>query len=242
MTDYLFTAILPHTNGLTEDRYVNTFAVLDVNAGGAARDGVMAAIEAFYTDVPTGGLASIAECLSADVSRVASVCEILAYDITGHLDGSAHGAPVDAIAFTMPAAANSNRLPQEVAYVLTLESQTRASEPVEVPDDGDPDSKPQRPMQRHTGRIYLGPLGFFALDETTGRPDVAIRDTVHLAATDLAAAVRAETIGGTGDEGWSIWSRTDAILRPVHFVSSDNAFDTQRRRGVDATARVRVAV
>lgn len=242
MTDYLFTAILPHTNGLTEDRYVNTFAVKGANPGSTARDGIMQAIEDFYTLVPTGGLASIAECLSADVSRVGAACEILAYDIGGHLDGSAHGAPVDAIAFTMPAAANSNRLPQEVAYVLTLESQTRATEPVEVPDDGDPDSKPQRPMQRHTGRIYLGPLGFFALDETSGRPDVAIRDTVHLAAIDMSETIHSHTTTGTGTEGWAIWSRTDAVLRPVHFVSSDNAFDTQRRRGVDATARVRVAV
>lgn len=242
MTDYLFTAILPHENGLAQDRFVNTFAVKDLIPGGAARGAVAGAIGDFYDTVPTGGLTSIGALLSGDVDRDALACQILVYDITAHLDGSAHGAPVDAFTFTMPAASSVVRLPQEVAFVLTLESDTRNEEPVEVPDDGDPDAVPQRPMQRHTGRIFLGPFNDDALNATNGRPDATIRDTARLAAADLAPAIRAETIGGTGDEGWSVWSRKDEILRPIFTVATDDAFDTQRRRGVDPTARVRLAV
>ena len=36
---------------------------------------------------------------------------------------------------------------------------------------------------------------------------------------------------------WSVWSRTDATLHNVVSVECDDAFDTQRRRGVDPLVR-----
>jgi hypothetical protein len=41
---------------------------------------------------------------------------------------------------------------------------------------------------------------------------------------------------------WAVYSPTDQALRQVVEVSTDDAFDTQRRRGSDPTSRVRAFI
>ena len=45
-------------------------------------------------------------------------------------------------------------------------------------------------------------------------------------------------------EGWdaAVWSRSDAVMRIVTSIAVDDAFDIQRRRGVDKISRLVTAI
>jgi len=82
------------------------------------------------------------------------------------------------------------------------------------------------------GRIYIGPLSssvgsFIGAD---WRPTTATRDTLAGKATDLLAA--ADLAGWP----WALLS-SDGVARPITDGWVDDAFDTQRRRGLDPTDR-----
>lgn len=105
-------------------------------------------------------------------------------------------------------------LPSEVALVLSFQGSRAAG----------------FPQARRRGRIYIGPL--FTTVNSTGRPRQADIDALCLAASDLEDDIRA--IPG---HVWSIWSTVDQDMVEVQNGWVDNAFDTQRRRGIEVTAR-----
>lgn len=229
------------------DNVTNTFTiggtVSEEDVDIAMEVALNAAFASFYNDVPTGGSAgaTIADVLSPVISRAALAHRLDLYDTTGHLDGSPHGSPFSSTLWTLDAGGAATALPSEVAVVVTMESITRADEPVEAPDAGDPGLQLDRPQQRHTGRIYLGPFTSTAGAVVGGvhRPSLGLLENFRLAVVDLDADIRAAT-ADTGHLG--IWSRKDAMIRPVAFVSTDDAWDTQRRRGESPTGRIRTAV
>lgn len=241
MPNSLITATLPNVNGLVEDEVVNAFAIRGLDAGATAPQisGCLNAIKDFYTGLAAGQVAQVGAYLSDSISRAALACTLKAYDITGFEDGTPHGSPFASATFTMTDAGDSNQLPHEVAFVATLEALGRDSSPVTAPDGADPDALIDRPKQRHTGRIYLGPVCQFAVDSlgAQARPKAQFMTDVRLAVdkidSDLFAA---------GAFGLGVWSRKDAIVRQVVAVSTDDAWDTQRRRGVAATARTRLTI
>lgn len=100
---------------------------------------------------------------------------------------------------------------------------------------------------RRRGRVFLGPLSASSTVVMTegadARPPAAFRQSVIDAALVMATGVadaarlaifspRTLALGGTVDEAWN-----DAVNLWV-----DNAFDTQRRRGADATARTTATI
>lgn len=248
---YLFTATLQGATGMPDDRFVNTFAVRSNDALSAPeRSAIMGGISDFYGATPTGGLVSVSTMISDTVLRDPDVNRIRCYDVSANLGGIPiaeggvpAGSPIDEGPIDLDTAVNPLALPSEVAYVLTLEAANRALQPVEVADGADDGDELDRPRQRYTGRIYVGPLtsATVSMVDFVARPASNIRDTVALAAADLAEVIRAET-GGTGANGWAVWSRSDATMRPIDHIAHDNSFDTQRRRGEGPTIRTRVAV
>lgn len=96
---------------------------------------------------------------------------------------------------------------------------------------------------RRRGRIYLGPLNAFAIRGDTGldggvspsRPKLSFMNTAAGAFNDFRTGC--ELAGGMS---WEIASQTPS-LNYVKVMSGhvDDAWDTQRRRGVDPTSRVR---
>jgi hypothetical protein len=86
---------------------------------------------------------------------------------------------------------------------------------------------------RRRGRVYIGPLSDNAR-EGGGDPQVASAARIALAqdADDLLTASNA-----SADWSWGVYSRTDGILRPVVAGWVDDAFDVQRRRGLEPTTR-----
>lgn len=200
--------------------------------------------------IPTGGLTSLGAMISPEISRANNVCRVKAYDITGKLqrfrqDGKwktpPMGSPVAESAFTLVAVsnpANARPLPSEVAFAVTLEAFGRSAQPVEAPNsEVPPVDSGDRPRQRYTGKVYVGPLHTGAIDgiDNQCRPSSAIRDTALMAFEEVSDRGFTDANGAN----LSVWSRADGVLRLVDAVSADNAFDTQRRRGNASTLRTR---
>lgn len=87
------------------------------------------------------------------------------------------------------------------------------------------------PQARRRGRIYVGPLQSSIL--VSGRPSAA---SVTLLAGALQA-FKGAISAISGDTLWSVWSPSDGVAVEVSDGWVDNAFDTQRRRGVRTNSR-----
>jgi hypothetical protein len=115
-------------------------------------------------------------------------------------------------------AAASSYLPLEVAICLSFQA----------------DQISGVPQARRRGRVFLGGFGIVASPGDTDQfPQVDSIVTAAIAseATDLATGLLAD--GWV----WSVFSRVNNSSAPVSNGWVDNEFDTQRRRGVLATAR-----
>lgn len=230
----LATVTFANTTGIARDNVVNDFVAVTDPAKTPAVVGadLLAALTRFYN------LASepfdLAHYLGAQLSRVAAQTTVRAYTLDGHLDGTPHGSPFFTGTFTLDPRAGGNTFPDEVACVATIRAAGWDTALVEVPDGADPGTLVDRPRQRRSGRCYIGPLEAAAADFTTDapRPSVAFMQVVRAAYQTLAADLVA------GGHHLGVWSRVDAAVRNAVRVEVDNAFDTQRRRGVRATSRI----
>lgn len=235
----LIQVILAHVSGFAEDNVVNTFSVESPDSWLPSLElgEVTIPIANFYNEVQPEG-SSLASWISPGISRVAAAHEIRLFDVTDHLDGSPHGSPFQSDRFTMVANAAGTYLPEEVALALTLRTGDYADAPVEAPDGADANALPDRPRQRRTGKVYVGPFTASAATNVANkaRPDLELQTVLLEAATALQAALQ------VGGHELCVWSRADAEFRHVEYVQVDNAWDTQRRRGSDATVRTTVAV
>lgn len=234
MASALVTISIAATSGLAEDTVVNQFPFITDGSVGSAAPDLFDALNSFYNDVD-GAANNIAQFLSPHLGGTSpAACTARLYDITGHEDGSPHGSPVSQTTFGLAAREDpSTALPEEVALVLTTRAVNWAAQPIEAPDGSDAGSAIDRPRQRYTGRIFLGPFNDSALSEVDGksRPILALRTTI----LNKAEALHDE-IAAAG-HFWCVWSRSDEALRSITDVQVDDSWDTQRRRGVSPTAR-----
>lgn len=245
----LVTATLDSTTGQSADRVSNSFVFMGHNdaPSNAALDVALGAVINFYRDgIPAGE--SIAAHLSPTISRAANGGVVKAYDITGKLQNRGpllvrgkmreqgpppHGSPIRQALFTVGAGGGTVGLPDEVAAVLTLRGVGWAGQPVEAPDGTDEGDAIDRPRQRYTGRIYLGPLSTSASTMTNGVPRLAqtLREALLFRAAALNTQVEA------GGWMWGVWSRARGAVASITDVQVDDEFDTQRRRGKKASLR-----
>lgn len=110
----------------------------------------------------------------------------------------------------------SSSLPEEVAICLSYEGlQVSGS-----------------PPGRRRGRIYVGPWNVGIIQNNS---DGSCK--VHSATVGslLNAALELKADLAAADCPWKIWSGRDAAFVDIATFRVDNAFDTQRRRGRDAT-------
>ena len=218
MPDILVVSKLVTATALPEDYAQNTW-VFHADAGTAvdAATSAMTKLDTFYT--------TVGDLLGVNISRTADIHTHTAYDIAGELleTPTGLGTPIHEDTFTIPAPVNTAGLPSEIAICMSFHA-TLTGAAVEV--------GATRPRSRRHGRVYLGPLNLQVVNEESGQGVSRPRATVR---TQIAAA-GAALIGGSGAI-WSVWSRTDKLVRPVVGGWVDNAFDVQRRRGVATTAR-----
>lgn len=166
--------------------------------------------EGFFNDVQPSGT-RLAGYISSLISRDDPV-QVQYYVIdlaTGHLNS-----PVGVEEFDLDPAGTSESLPPEVALCTSFAAFTP---PGTVP-------------ARARGRVYLGP--FTETTNVAGAPS----DPLVLCVQEATKGLADQLIGL--DSALGIWSRVDQEVRGVVRGWVDNAWDTQRRRGRDATSRL----
>lgn len=218
--DFLIRPVMQCTTGLPEDVFVNDWAFKFT--------GLLAPTETDFTNIAShvgdfyrlgaAAVDRVGTYIGSAVNRAATH----RIEIFSILLG---GSPVFEIDWLGPVANDAGTaLPLECAGVLSFHADlTGVAE----------EAGATRPKARRRGRIFVGPLQSSAVEGGF---------TVPLMDPDFTAAVRANAIvmsdnAEADDWQWSVWSRADAQLRPVIGGWTDNAVDTQRRRGPKATAR-----
>lgn len=232
----ILVARLASVGGLPEDIVENVFHLGYTASSGDLQDAAEA-VEAFYNDVATGATTSIAEKLSTSLSRTADACAVNVYvqaDLTGV---TPTGSPTVIHPFTLGAADNTEPLPEEVATVISYHGDL--SVPVQQVNPSPPPAF-IRPQSRRRGRLYIGPLAQSTGSDTGARfrPLATWMEDLGLALLDLHTAFGALA----GDGYFGVWSKADAEVYELEGGWVDDAWDTQRRRGVAATTRTSFAV
>lgn len=220
--DVLVRAVMKTTSGLVEDRVINDFAFRKV--GGttpteAELDDVFSAVSGFYRTDTTAG-SNVGNFISSFVDR-AQTHELQAYKIQAPPIGS----PIYTDAWLGPASVEGDRNQvNEVAGTVSFHGDlTGVLE----------ESGSTRPRARRRGRLYIGPLRDHAVDNTSApRLSALFTTTLRQAIIAMADAAAAD--------GWifSVWSRANSELYAVVGGWTDDAPDTQRRRGVAPSARI----
>lgn len=229
----------PSVTGFTEDI---TECTLNCAHNGVLGGGdVQTAIEAFrdfWITIAGTQVTALGAYLSATIDRGANACSVLAYATTD-LDGSTPlGSPVDSLNFTLTAAGGGSEFPREVATVLSFHADLTGV-PVSVTDPGPP-VVVTRPQSWRRGRMYIGPV-----KSSAGAGDTeGILRVAPAFRTDVTQAFNAmcDTIATTDALTVGVWSKTSAEVYDVVRAYMDNAWDTQRRRGLDPTARTVIDV
>lgn len=117
--------------------------------------------------------------------------------------------------FDLSSAPSGGTLPSEVALCLSFQGVRTAG----------------NPQARRRGRIYLGPLDTGV--NSSGRPSTTDITTILDAAEAFYDDVALITTAGV----WAVWSPTDGQAVPLTEAWVDDAFDTQRSRGLGRTTR-----
>lgn len=234
MGQALVTVTIAAASGLAEDSVVNQFAFATDGSVASAGVDLYDALNDFYNNANGAG-DKIAQYMSNGLGGTSpAACHARLYNIESHLDGSPHGSPISEYTFGLAARTGSTvSLPEEVALVLTTRGYAWDDQPIEAADGSDPGSAIDRPRQRYSGRVFLGPFNSSANSESSGhaRPVAALRTCI----LDAAEKLWDDTLAA--GHSWCVWSRTDEALRPIQDVQIDDAWDTQRRRGTAPTAR-----
>lgn len=206
---------LPSVTALPKDSAINTFHFQTVASPASSLDldFIEASIANFY-DIGVATTGKPGSYISERISRVVPTT-ITLYDLAD-LEPRV---PVREGDFTLAAALNSTELPDEVACVLSFQAVALSG----------------INQARRRNRIYLGPLNGAALPVTAGvrsRPRLELRNA-------LATKAAAMAVDTPGDPAWVVLSTATGVpvVADVQNGWIDDAWDTQRRRGLDATLR-----
>lgn len=237
MIDLLLSVTIPSTTNLVEDSIVNQLAIRSTEADHwAPLANIWAGILRLYTQISGDQVTPLGGYLSSGLSRDPGACVVRFYDITDRLgyevvDGKRrvelHGSPFHQDTFTLPAPVNGNSLPRQIASVVTLRGRGAATAPVEGAGG-------IRPKARHTGRVYLGPLGSIA-SEGAANP----RPTSQFRSDACAAFEGFQDAMTDGVNEHCVWSREAGTLYPVVSAEMDDSFDVIRSRKNSATLRTK---
>lgn len=176
-------------------------------------------------DAPTGAalIASLSafyddlvNILSADVATAGHVVKLY------ETEAPKPNYPFFEDSFDLSTGTSGTALPSEVAICLSFAGPRVAGEV----------------QARRRGRLYIGPLSSIVL--SGARPSAAVQNTLTAALLDLVALVNAIPAIGTGQFG--VWSPTAGEFVTARTAWVDDAFDTQRRRGVAPTSRTTVDI
>nr|CRY93636.1 hypothetical protein [uncultured prokaryote] len=212
MTVYRIDAVLPYRTHIPRDVVINTFHVeTEGDITETQINAVHGAIPGFYNNVQTTN--NVAARMSDFIDREGDFCQTVIREV------DVPGAPLDVDYWSLGEPSNDDSLPLEVAICCSYYSLVSGV-----------------PRGRTRGRIFLGPWSATAavIDYPGSLPpnvNSALRADICSAATDLHDAL------SSYDVIWGVYSRVDEVLYPIEAGYVDDAFDTQRRREVEATTR-----
>lgn len=203
--------VLQGSSGKPEDRYVNTFHFLQNAGSSPIADETFVEIAtrliAFYNTAGPSGN-MIAKYISSDVLRTTNSAQVRMYDLA-----EPDPRPLHLVEWQLGAVTDPGRLPGEVAVVGSFYG--------------------SRNIARKRGRIFLGPLNQNAIATNTARPHAGFITTIAEAMHTLAYPA-----GGLPLASWCVLSMVAGpVVTVVENGWCDDSFDTQRRRGIEASAR-----
>lgn len=211
---------LPYTTGIPRDASVNTWTLVGAppTADAATYDLWRDRFAEFFNQVVSGD--SLAGFMSPIISRASNACKVDFFSVGDLFTGTM--TPIAERTFTLAGSTTSHSMPLEVALCTSLQSGERIS-PSGVP------------VARRRGRVFIGPLSNYATTTTPG----VIPAPNSLLVTRLSAATKTLVDAGNpaGEGVIGVWSRVEGSASEVTKGWVDNAWDTQRRREVDATSR-----
>lgn len=210
MTLYRTMAILQGESNMPEDRFVNTFHFVHDDVLGtltADVDSIHARLLEFYNTNVQPENRSVISYVPASV--ITSTIEFRTYNLA---DPTPRQPIIDTAGITPGATV---ALPTEVAACISYFH--------------------ERNIPRQRGRIFVGPLTTESgADNVAGRGMTPTDTFVNVL---LHAAGRLSAYNAVNELSWCVYSRTNGQARRVTGGWVDNAYDTQRRRGTDATGR-----
>lgn len=214
MTDIRVLWTTKKVGAIPKDRFVNTwhFTGTDSAATMAAQAKVL--LHAFYAQVPSGAAVAVGAYMAPYLSRAFGDTTFQAYDLA---DPEPRVPILTAGEQIAPASGATSSLPNEVAICLSYQAARISG----------------LPQARRRGRVYIGPLGNGA---AAGGTTVAatLDPTFNLVLRSAALAMR---VAGTAGTSWGVRSRVGSVTRVVTDGWVDDAFDTQRRRGLGPSVR-----
>lgn len=209
------------TSGDAQDRFQNVFHFIKTGSPtNTDYAEIGAALNSFYTADTGAQVSTLMSYMARDQISASPLPFVTHYEL---LTGGETGSPEAQSDLLGWSSSVTNDLPHEAAICLSFYSDL---------DDIPEEQGLTRPASRRRGRIYLGPLNTAALGA-----DGRISSSVGI--DMIYAAERLRTWSGFTalNLGWAVYSRTDDQARVVVGGWVDNAFDTQRRRGLDSNTR-----
>lgn len=212
---HLFAACsLPNKNNLAEDTFVNGFHFTGTSSVEDMSTEIALRLHDFYGTPPTGSSQRLAQFMSSEINWPTARLKI--YD----WGDPSPRQPVYDEQLPVTPGTLVELLPQPAEVALCL---SYAGEAVSGANPA-----------RRRGRIYIGPLNAGTLAPTpnqSARPAGAFMTVLARAGDDLATA---NTLGCQ----WVVWSTRGGSATEIVRGWVDDAFDTQRRRGVRPSARL----
>lgn len=207
--------VLKHVSGLAEDVATNTLYFLtSIGTDDTQMPLIAQAISDFFNVQPAGGSNAMASFFSNEMAQNGH--EVKFY----RMSDPEPRVPIGVFPFNFAFAINGDPLPGEVALCLSFQGEKVSG----------------LPQARRRGRIYVGRLDKDC--STSGRPSSALVTNLKSAGAALLAASDAAP-----DWSWHVYSPTQQqtsggwLSTAVENGWVDNAFDTQRRRGLAPTSR-----
>lgn len=194
---------------LPEDQVVTTWHFNCTTDASLGALAVATRLTEFYNNIPTSGTSRPCSFIPASISTTGGFIKV--YDLSEPMPRP----PLVEVPLTLFSAGGAG-YPTETCVCLSYQA----------------GKVPGVPQARRRGRIYFGPLTVATGTADTQdqvRPSAALRNTLALAATDL--------MNKNDDVSWVVYSRVLGTAATIEDGWVDNAFDTQRRRGIDRTAR-----
>lgn len=210
---YLWTVTFNADTGLAADEVVNTWHFRDTTADIVDPNfgDAKNMLHNFYLATPAGATNNLGYYLGGSLGNLITY---KAYNLGNPVPRVPDYTFVEDVGGGFTGA----RLPHEVALCMSYRG----------------DYASGTPNARKRNRVYIGPLKTTAADDTTGRPAAAFVTDLAKAGTALRTAADAsltwQWIAYSGIGGGTFTHVTNGWV--------DNAWDTQRRRGVEATSRV----